>query len=248
MPKAHFLKDCRVFVAGLLATLRSRPLLQRAMPKPHFVRDYRAFVSGLLATHSYERAMEIAVGGDFEETGRSELEVLLAAGLKEGHSVVDVGCGSGRTAAQLGRRFSNLDYLGIDVVPQLLKHAAAVSPRNYHFQIAPGLTIPKPDASADLIYFFSVFTHLKHEESYRYLLDARRALKPDGRIVFSFLESQKHWPIFQGMVDAGINPSGPLIMLIERPMIEEWARRLALEIVDCDLPAFGQSLVALAHR
>jgi hypothetical protein len=34
---------------------------------------------------------------------------------------------------------------------------------------------------------FSVFTHLEHEDSYRYLVDARRVVRPGGTFVFSCL-------------------------------------------------------------
>ena len=34
---------------------------------------------------------------------------------------------------------------------------------------------------------FSVFTHMEHEDSYRYLLDAFRVVRPGGSFVFSCL-------------------------------------------------------------
>ena len=49
-----------------------------------------------------------------------------------------------------------------------------------YFQGAP---IPAPDGEADMVCFFSVLTHLLHEESYVYLQDARRVLKPTGKLV-----------------------------------------------------------------
>ena len=39
-----------------------------------------------------------------------------------------------------------------------------------------------------MILAFSVFTHLLHEESFIYLEDFKRVLKPGGSVVFSFLE------------------------------------------------------------
>lgn len=46
------------------------------------------------------------------------------------------------------------------------------------FYKAPGFTIPEPDNFADFICFFSVFTHLLHQDTYRYLRDAHHVLKP----------------------------------------------------------------------
>jgi hypothetical protein len=44
-----------------------------------------------------------------------------------------------------------------------------------------------PDASADLICAFSVFTHMEHEDAYRYLIDGLRVTRAGGRFVFSCL-------------------------------------------------------------
>jgi len=216
------------------------------MAKPHYVRDSIAHLKQIVGSMPRRQAMEVAVGGDFDLIGEREADILIAAGLREGDTIVDAGCGSGRAAKQLGRRFQRLDYLGIDVVPDLLAHAASVSPPDFRFQRAPGLAIPKPDASTDMVCFFSVFTHLLHEESYRYLRDARRALKPGGKVVFSFLEAAKNWEVFAGMVEADPSGQRPLNMFVERPMIAEWARHLDLAIEGFDVgPPLGQSVVVL---
>jgi SAM-dependent methyltransferase len=48
--------------------------------------------------------------------------------------------------------------------------------------------MPKKDSVADYISFFSVITHLKPQESLQYLQDAKRTLKPGGKIIASFLD------------------------------------------------------------
>ena len=94
-----------------------------------------------------------------------------------------------------------------------------------------GLAIPEQDQVADLVCFFSVFTHLLHEQSYVYLRDARRVLKPGGRIVFSFLEFSipNHWDVFDSNI-ADIGGSKPLNMFLSRDAIEAWAAHLDLRI------------------
>jgi cyclopropane fatty-acyl-phospholipid synthase-like methyltransferase len=44
-----------------------------------------------------------------------------------------------------------------------------------------------PDASVDVMCAFSVFTHMEHEDTYRYLVSARRVVRPGGRFLFSCL-------------------------------------------------------------
>ncbi len=98
-----------------------------------------------------------------------------------------------------------------------------------------GTRIPAADHSADMVAFFSVFTHLLQEHTYLYLEEAKRVLAPKGRIVFSFLElaSPSLWDTFAATVHHARNGiPRTLNVFIERPAIEAWARHLDLRIVD----------------
>ena len=202
--------------------------------RKHYVAEYEEYVAWLNTQFDHDEAMAYAVGGgDFEKVGEWALSLLTNFGLADGHTVVDVGCGSGRLAAALSRSFGDrIAYLGLDVVEELLAHARTISDPSYTFALNTELTIPVPDSTADFIVFFSVVTHLLHEESYRYLRDAARALKPGGRLVVTFLESEKHWSIFERVVDIYDLPhvTEPLVMFIERPMLETWVAKLGLEL------------------
>ena len=46
---------------------------------------------------------------------------------------------------------------------------------------------PFEDDSVDVACAFSVFTHIEHEDTYRYLKDALRIVRPGGRFIFSCL-------------------------------------------------------------
>ncbi len=135
------------------------------MKIPDFKKSYRKAVDRLKAQHDENKAMSLAVGGEFEAVGKLERALLIQYGLRPDHTVVDVGCGSGRLALQL-KDYLKGRYVGIDVVEDLFKYAERICERpDWKFCEAPGLTIPEPDHSADFICFFSVFTHLLHEES-----------------------------------------------------------------------------------
>jgi SAM-dependent methyltransferase len=205
------------------------------MKLPHFISSYLNQSRSLIGSHDTARAMELAVGGDFETVGVLEFCLLKHLGLRPEQSVIDVGCGSGRLAVQL-KDYLGGSFVGIDVVPELHQYAQTLCGRkDWRFYTAPGVTIPEPDESADFIVFFSVFTHLLHEETYRYLREARRVLKPDGRIVFSFLEFRiaSHWFIFENSV-RDERPDKVLNQFIDRDMIGAFARHLDLEILQID--------------
>jgi trans-aconitate methyltransferase len=152
--------------------------------RAHFERDYISHVTKLLKRHSREEAMSLAVGGEsFEEIGRAQVEQLIGAGLVDGMSVVDLGCGSGRTAIQIARRLPGVQYLGLDVVPALLAHARSISPANYRFVRSAALGFPVPDESVDMVFAYSVFTHLYHEESFAYLRPDPSARRPNAFLI-----------------------------------------------------------------
>lgn len=204
------------------------------MPSPlNLKAAYNLWVRGAKAAMPHDEAMKFAVGGDFEVFGAIEAALLRHCGLEPGDMLVDVGCGSGRLAIPLSRDHLG-PYLGTDLVPDLLAYARARCERpDWRFELAKGLKIPAADETADMVCFFSVLTHLLHEQSYLYLAEARRVLKPGGRIVFSFLEfaQEGHWPTFKTTVDnARQDRPQPLNVFIERHAIEVWARRLDLRL------------------
>src|SRR6266849_11104000 len=191
----------------------------------HFVRDYSRLISDLLARYQADEAMGIAVGGDYERIGAVECALLRYVGLRDHMSLVDFGCGSGRLAFALGRQPIRIEYCGLDIDQRLLDYAKSKSPAHFRFALNRALRLDIPDAAADIVCAFSVFTHLQHAETYLYLEDIRRVLRPGGRLVFSFLEfaEPEHWEIFKDTAQAvRRGTAAHLNQFIERNAIESW--------------------------
>ncbi|WP_298952317.1 class I SAM-dependent methyltransferase [uncultured Methylobacterium sp.] len=217
-------RACRTAVARLGAGTRAA--------KPHFVVDYQRTVAALLRSHPVDEAMSLAVGGGYEHVGRVETAILRHYGLADGMALLDFGCGSGRLAHAVSQQLS-LDYVGIDVVPDLLAYARTRTPAHYRYIVNHELTLPLPDASRDMVAAFSVLTHLNHVESYLYLEEMRRVLRPGGTAVVSFIEfgNEAHWRIFEETVTARRHKVDvPLNQLIEPPVMVLWAERLGLTV------------------
>ncbi len=189
-----------------------------------------------------EAGLQLAIGGEFEAFGIIQREMLKHYGLKNDAFLIDVGCGAGRLALQLRDNFDGR-YLGLDIVPLLLSHAREkVSRDDWRFEQAEGFQ------TADVICFFSVLTHLRHEQSYLYLEEARRVLKPNGIIVFSFLEFAMdfHWDVFKSTIENERSYGRhPLNTFIERQAIVAWAKHLDLTVVD--LKDGDEPFVPLPH-
>ena len=209
------------------------------MPGIDYLGTYGSHVRNLIAHHPKERAMSLAVGSEWKAFGILMREVLIGAGLRPDHYLVDVGCGSARLAHVL----DVARYLGTDIVPELIDYCHEICDRpGWRFELVDRIAIPEADGQADMVCFFSVFTHVLHEDSYRYLLEAQRVLKPGGKVVFSFLEFKIpcHWTIFENMVNC--SATGALRVhdqFIDRAAISAWAEhaRFAIEkIYDGDVP------------
>lgn len=200
--------------------------------KTDFRKTHRRLYSKLRSTHSPDEAARLAVGGHFDGIGIVLREALIYHGLGKHDYLIDVGCGSGRLAKPLSDYLAG-PYLGIDIVPELVKYARELVRRpDWRFEVASGLTIPEQDAKADMVCFFSVLTHLLHEESFAYLREAKRVLRPSGKIVLSFLDYRiaSHWTVFEGnLQDIGIG-SQPLNVFISHDMLRTWAEHLDLEV------------------
>jgi ubiquinone/menaquinone biosynthesis C-methylase UbiE len=193
--------------------------------------DYPTFVQKLLKQHSHPDAMSLAVGGEYEGMGVLQRELLISCGLMPNHFLIDVGCGSGRLARQLTGYLQG-KYLGIDVVPELLDHARAVCKRpDWRFEQAKGFSLFAEDSSADMVCFFSLLTHLRFEESFTYLRDAKRVLKPGGKVVLTFLEFAipSHWTVFENDV-ANLNAEVPVNQFLSRDALHAWAYRLGFTV------------------
>jgi ubiquinone/menaquinone biosynthesis C-methylase UbiE len=227
---------------------------KREIAIPNLRLSYGEAVSGLLANYDPAAAMSLAVGGNYEIMGEALRMRLERFGLKDGDYLIDVGCGSGRVAHALSRSKyrDTIRYLGIDIVPTMLEFAAEKCQRpSWRFELIVDLKIPEADERADMVCFFSVFTHLLQEESFIYLREAQRVLKPGGKIVVSYLDigAPKHWKIFEANVNsAQTRQSKPMDMFLSEDFLTVWADKLKLEILEHQAPDGGQRACILQKR
>ncbi len=127
--------------------------------------------------------------------------------------ILEIGCGLGRIAFPLRYILSNRGiYEGFEICKdkvEFLKQNFTPKWPNFHFtwanihntfynpkgQIKPtDFRFPYPDATFDIVFAASVFTHMLPETTANYFNETARVLKPGGRCLFSFflLDNYKH--------------------------------------------------------
>jgi ubiquinone/menaquinone biosynthesis C-methylase UbiE len=149
---------------------------------------------------------DIYVGsGDFTAQGEHHLFLLKElVNLNPDDTVLDVGSGIGRTAAALTKYLNkNAVYEGFDVVEKGVRWCITnISPAypNFNFNYVPlnndlynnarlkadSYKFPYPDNKFDIVFLFSVFTHMRPSEIFNYLSEIYRVLKPGGKCLATF--------------------------------------------------------------
>ncbi len=224
------------------------------MAQFHFVQDYVKHVKRLKRKYPIDKAMSLAVGGNYETISDVASDILIEAGLSDGHRLFDFGCGSGRVAVGVARKRQLAGYLGVDIVQDLLDYARTKTPPEYRFLINRSLKLPAEDASFDFVCAFSVFTHLLLHESYTYLCEMERIVRPGGRVVISFLElaAPEHVQTFKHTAEMSRKSKlRALNSFTERNQLAVMGREAGLEVerfIDANKPvsesgALGQSVV-----
>ena len=210
-----------------------------------------------------DRAFADAIGSEtielFESQGDGQVAVLKHHGLKDRMTVYDLGCGCGRTAQALKRHGWQGRYIGADIVHGFITELKRKCP-GYEAHVHREPSIVAEDSSVDMLFHWSVFTHIPIEECFLYLEDSFRALKPGGKLVFSFLEltDPGHYQrIFENRLGR-LRRKRKLKLLdtfLHRDWIRFWADKLdfeAVEFTDGDdaskHPAMWQTLVAMKKK
>jgi SAM-dependent methyltransferase len=146
------------------------------------------------------------VGGAYKEVGAEFFDYLVhLCGLQPGDAVLDVGCGSGRMALPLtGYLTREGHYAGFDISRKAIawcqENISRAHP-NFDFEVADiqnslynpkgkyrslDFCFPYQDASFDVVFLTSVFTHMFPPDVEHYVDEIVRVLKPGGRCLTTF--------------------------------------------------------------
>ena len=186
---------------------------------------------GVLLPASYLRLCgdEFRDDAYFLQSARREARRLIDDfGVTAKSSVLDVGCGFGRLAIGLLEQLPELErYEGVDV------SAAAVSwcrryitSQNHRFRFthvdvrndrynphgrpASRSAIPFQDASFDVAYLYSVFSHMELDDAVAYLAELRRVVRRGGGVFITFHVAESGPEVVVNPGDSDRTWKGPL--------------------------------------
>ncbi|WP_347037414.1 class I SAM-dependent methyltransferase [Glutamicibacter halophytocola] len=126
--------------------------------------------------------------------------------------VLDAGCGPGQWTHAVAS--AERPAIGVDMVPEFVKHAAANYPE-CTFQLADMSALPFPDGSFSGVLSWYSIIHTPPEQLPEVLNSLARVLQPGGALLLGFFAAQKVHPFEHKVAPAWYWPVGELSKLVE---------------------------------
>lgn len=170
-----------------------------------FANEYESFNGRILPNKSLRTGGEEFQDNEFfVQSAHSEAEKLIThLGLNSSSRLLDIGCGYARLAIGLLDMIGTLSYVGIDVNPKAIswsqKYIGKTNPdykfvhlniKNARYNPSGGkltehFRFPFEANEFDILYLYSVFSHMVQEDIEFYLKELNRVMAVDGYMYFT---------------------------------------------------------------
>ena len=149
------------------------------------------------------------------------------AGVRDGHRVLDVGCGTATLTLLVKSEHPDASVTGVDGDQKILLIARAKALRagaDITLERAMAYALPHPDGSFDRVLSSLVFHHLTREDKVRTFREVRRVLREGGELHFAdfgkpqnalMLAASLPWRLFEGRETTRDNIRGELPALLD---------------------------------
>lgn len=140
-----------------------------------------------------QRASEVRDATGSPSDKRHQLEFLIERGLEPSSRLLDLGCGAAAAGVHFIRYLESGRYVGADISQECLKNGrrriqdAGLEWKNPAFVHLPGGNLEPIDGGPfDIIWAYSVLTHLPPEDLERLFSEVRSLMGPDTRFFATF--------------------------------------------------------------
>jgi SAM-dependent methyltransferase len=208
------------------------------------------------------------IGGLYEEyhsigaLQRSLIDLMLPDDWSyAGKTVLDFGCGTGRTLAAFAPETEVAQFVGCDIHAESIAWAQRVMTPPYEFFVCEETPpLMQPDRRFDLVYAMSVFTHITREWA-KWVTELHRVMWPGAHAIISVLGPAmakqilgRDWDERTGMTIVDMHKDwsigGPSVLISEWWLREHWGRAFdVLRVEPADVnTGNGHDLVLLRRR
>lgn len=163
--------------------------------------------------------------------------------------VLDFGCGCGRVLLPLRKHLPQARFYGADSDAALIRWSRKHIPDAQFTHNGPEPPLPYADASFDLIYGLSVFTHLDERLQFLWLAELRRVARPGAILILTVhdMVEPEGFKFVANGAWADYFPDYYQTTFHSRAYVEaNWGRYFTL--LDYDQKTLGQAIVALRRE
>jgi len=161
-----------------------------------FIDAYALHTARRIELTGYQAA--VGAGDNWDTHGDLQRDFLVAQGMRPGHRLLDIGCGTGRLARKAAAYLHPGNYHGVDIAEAAIKAAREVAAseqwaaQNPTFHLGE---IPGPDdiGHFDFLWSFSVFIHLPQEIMEAVMRRAAAVMHPQSRFLWAYVPEPKTW-------------------------------------------------------
>jgi SAM-dependent methyltransferase len=179
--------------------------------------------------------------------------VVFAPFLETNDVMLEIGPGGGRFTELLLPKCRRL--IAVDTSPTMLdllrERFGADAPIEYRLGDGLGLA-GVADSSVDAAFSYGVFVHLQHWDTYNYLRELHRVLKPGGKAIIQHANtfSELGWKVFLNEVPKQLNRHKlPFTFTLNSPEImRELARRAGLDPVEAVTDVVRRDCITLLRK
>ena len=132
----------------------------------------------------------------------------IADKIAPGNKILDFGCGPGSFLYILGKNTHDIKAIGVDIAQKQIDFASSRALSNntsndisFMCLKAQDNNLPFEDNSFDAVTLIEVIEHIRPSQAHQNLLEIKRVLKTDGRLLLTTPNYKSLWPVIEWMVD-----------------------------------------------